>query len=366
MKHKRLKILYTIPNFETAGSGKVVYDLVKHLNLEYFEPEICCFHSRGAFYDEVKSLGFKMHTFNFAVPYRPYISLPFRVLKIARFFKKHRFDIIHSWHWSSDITEPLAAKLAGIPFIYTKKAMGWGNKAWCWRSALSSKIVTVNFDMQAFFKGRLLKKVISIPFGVDTEYYCKQPKRYETPEGIVFKKTDFVILSVVNFIPVKGIEFLIEAFDTIGDKQMKLCFVGDSSNVYGQKMQALARMNPNIYFFGKQQDVRPYHALADVFVIPTRRLGEGLPMAPIEAMASGLFVIGSRVSGIKDVLKPFDDCMFDPDDVMALKEKLIEIKALSEQEKVSLKGAMQAHVKHRFSLTAFIGSHETLYKEVVV
>ena len=26
---KKIKILYTIPNFDTAGSGKVVYDLVK-------------------------------------------------------------------------------------------------------------------------------------------------------------------------------------------------------------------------------------------------------------------------------------------------------------------------------------------------
>ena len=36
----KIKILYTIPNFETAGSGKVVHDLVKGLDKEKFSPEI--------------------------------------------------------------------------------------------------------------------------------------------------------------------------------------------------------------------------------------------------------------------------------------------------------------------------------------
>ena len=43
----KIKILYTIPNFKTAGSGKVVHDLVKGLDKEKFSPEICFFHSKG-------------------------------------------------------------------------------------------------------------------------------------------------------------------------------------------------------------------------------------------------------------------------------------------------------------------------------
>ena len=81
----------------------------------------------------------------------------FRLLKIILFFKKHQFDIIHSWHWSSDFSEPLAAKLGGIHWVYTKKSMGWGNKAWKWRSYLSSKIITINSDMSRFFLNRLSK-----------------------------------------------------------------------------------------------------------------------------------------------------------------------------------------------------------------
>ena len=88
---KRIKILYTIPNFNTAGSGKVVYDLVKGLNKHMFEPEICCFHNKGAYFKTIQELEVKVHLFQFATPYRPYVTFPFRVFKIYKFFKRHRF-----------------------------------------------------------------------------------------------------------------------------------------------------------------------------------------------------------------------------------------------------------------------------------
>ncbi|WP_348799484.1 hypothetical protein [Flavobacterium adhaerens] len=37
---KKLKILYTIPNFDTAGSGKVLYDLAQNLDKDKFEVHI--------------------------------------------------------------------------------------------------------------------------------------------------------------------------------------------------------------------------------------------------------------------------------------------------------------------------------------
>ena len=49
MKNK-IKILYTIPNFDTAGSGKVVYDLVNNIDKTAFSPEICCHHNKGAYF----------------------------------------------------------------------------------------------------------------------------------------------------------------------------------------------------------------------------------------------------------------------------------------------------------------------------
>jgi hypothetical protein len=49
MKHR---ILYTIPNFDTAGSGKVVQDLLKNIDKDLFEVHLLIGHDRGNYFKE--------------------------------------------------------------------------------------------------------------------------------------------------------------------------------------------------------------------------------------------------------------------------------------------------------------------------
>ena len=44
---------------------------------------------------------------------------------IISIFRKLKIDLIHSFHYGSDYSEALAAKFAGIPWVYTKKNMNW-------------------------------------------------------------------------------------------------------------------------------------------------------------------------------------------------------------------------------------------------
>ena len=91
----KLKILYTIPNFDTAGSGKVLYDLVKGLDKGIYEVEIACSSNRGAFFKEIESLGVPIHIVETTTPYRPYLTLLPRIRGIRKFIKENKFDIVH-------------------------------------------------------------------------------------------------------------------------------------------------------------------------------------------------------------------------------------------------------------------------------
>ena len=362
---KKIRILYTIPNFNTAGSGKVVYDLVKGLDKTMFEPEICCFNNKGAFFNEVAALGVPIHIFHFATNLKPYYSLIFRVLKIRKFFKKHQFDIIHSWHWSSDVTEPLAARLAGIPWVYTKKAMSWGSpKLWKLRSRLASKIIVLNRDMIPRFFESMKRKVALIYLGVDTEVYVPQEKVYHTPLGHKFAKDDFVIVSVANLVPIKGIEYLIDAINLINDKHIKLLIVGNNNNEYGQSLIEQNK-NDNIIFIDKQLDVKPYHAVSDVFVIPTKTSWEGLPVAPIEAMSSGRIVIGSNVEGVREVLASFNDFMFESKNKVEIAEKIKWMQSMKDNEREAYARKMRQTALDSFSLKACIENHAVFYNKVL-
>lgn len=364
---KRIRVLYTIPNFNTAGSGKSVYDLVKHIDKTIFEPEIACFHSKGAFFNEVEKLGFKMHIFPFTTAYNPKLTFLSRVLKIRKFFKTNQFDIIHSWHWSSDISEPLAARLAGIPYVYTKKAMGWNNKYWSWRSKLSTKVIVVNEDMIGQYFYNMLPKVSKFPLAIDTDYYKPSEFQSNLADNYSIKKGDFVILSIANLVAVKGIEILFEAVQQLNDDSIKVLIVGNDQNEYAQNLKTYCKNNKNIIFTGKQLEVRPFLALADVFVIPTKDEGrrEGIPNAPLEAMATECVVLGSNISGVKDILKAFPQCLFEASNVEELAEKILYIKNMSIEEGHTLGRAMRDQVIKEFSIKEFLKNHETLYLDLV-
>lgn len=367
MTHKRIRILYTIPNFNTAGSGRSVYDLVKGLDRTVFEPEICCFHKEGAFFYEVEKLGVKIHIFPFTTVYRPRLTFFSRVLEIRSFFKSNKFDIIHSWHWSSDISEPLAAKLAGIPYVYTKKAMGWTSRFWKFRSQLSSKIIVVNQDMIAAYFSSMLHKIENFPLAIDVERFQPMLPSVSLQKQLGLLPNDFVIVTVANLVQVKGIETLLDAVKTLNNPKVKVLIVGDDSAEYAANLKYQYQYQSRIQFLGKQLDVKPYLALSDLFVIPTKDEGrrEGIPNAPLEAMSMERIVIGSNISGIRDILEVFPENMFQADATLELADKIKMIIDMPNNQRHDIQKEMRKRVVDVFSITDFIKRHQLLYQELV-
>jgi glycosyltransferase involved in cell wall biosynthesis len=346
----------------------VVYDLVKGLDKTRFELEILVKHTRGAFFKEVEQLGVPIHVFDYETQYKPFWSFPFRLLKVIRFFKQHDWDIVHSWHWSSDFSEPLAVRLAGKKFVYTKKAMGWGNKAWVWRSQLSNHVIAINKDMMTeFFDPLPSVKATYLPLGMDTECYAPQTYDQDTANQYEISKDDFVVISVVNMVEVKGIEILIEAVVQSEIPNIKLLLVGnDQSNYVEQLKHKYLKDHSNIIFTGKQLNVKEYLSIADVFVIPTKNEGkrEGMPMAPVEAMSMGVPVIGSKVSGISDILEGFDDWTFEASNIDELSKLLHQAYKLPNSELKEIGRRMREKVKNQYTFEAFIMSREQVYESI--
>ncbi|MDO6597691.1 glycosyltransferase [Oceanihabitans sp. 2_MG-2023] len=355
---KKIHILYTIPNFDTAGSGKVVYDLANHLDKKRFKVSIACNNNGGLFFKEVEALDLPIHIILLTKPIRPYYTLISRLKPFRKFLKKEKIDLVHSWNYTSDWTEPLACKLVGVPFIYTKKAMSWGNKHWKIRSYLSAFIITVNTQMQAFFPNK--KQQALIPFGLDTSYYHLE-KFNVTKNTSVFK-----IITVANLVAVKNIELLLEAMYTIKYLPIHLDIVGDMQNEYVNKLQHIVnelQLETQVSFLGKHLDVRPLLAQADVYVIPSKK--EGMPMALVEAMAMQLPVLGANIPGISYVLQEFPDLLFPLSDATLLATKIESIYNLPIQQQQKLGLRLRNYCVKHFSMAAFIKQHEDLYLKIV-
>jgi glycosyltransferase involved in cell wall biosynthesis len=361
---KKIKILYTIPNFNTAGSGKVLYDLAKEIDKERFDISIACKHSKGVFFEEVRALGLPIYLIDATVPLRPYYNLLLRVKPFKNFIKEHQFDIVHSWHWSSDWTEALAVRMAGVKWLYTKKAMGFKSLHWKIRSYLSSFIITINGEMHAYFPYK--KQQTLIPLGIDTNHYNRDLFKVKKSLDI----RGFQIITVANLVPVKGIQILIKAINLLNDQSIKLTVLGDYNNVYVKTLIALRdelAMNNQIFFVGKQLDVRPFLAVSDLYVIPTLDEGrkEGMPMALVEAMAMGLPVLGSDISGINYVLKDFPELLFKASDFKLLSTKIEMLYQKTHVERSLIGKALHDYCETYFSMAAFINAHEQLYLKLI-
>ena len=128
-------------------------------------------------------------------------------------------------------------------------------------------------------------------------------------------KNELIILSVANISPVKGINILISSFKILSARYnfLRLFIVGDKSTNYAMRVEQEAKVvSLDLKFISQEKikEVKDYYSIADIFVLPTIKKGEGCPVSLLEAMSCGIPSIASKVSGIKDILKPFPELCF--------------------------------------------------------
>ncbi len=367
----KIKVLYTIPNFDTAGSGKALLKIASRLDKTLFEPHICCFHDKGEFFKIVESSGIPVHLYPYTTPMIPRIRGFKNAWKISRFLKKGKFDLIHSFHYADDYSEGLAAKLAGIKWVFTKKNMNWGASSWKLRSKIASGIIAQNTDMiKDFFPG--FKNVGLIGRGVDTSEFKPLAPATHLIDEFNLPEAAKVILMVANLVPVKGAEVLLEAFNTVADRfdDLYLFYVGDNQSDYGDKIKSLAAQSPKndrIIFTGKRLDVKDFHSITNIFVLPTLDEGrrEGSPVSLLEAMASGSFSLASDVPGIRDQLSSLQDQLFSPANSQELSDKLSKYLSYGEESMKLLIEDQLKLVREKFTIEREVKDHENFYLKIL-
>jgi glycosyltransferase involved in cell wall biosynthesis len=126
----------------------------------------------------------------------------------------------------------------------------------------------------------------------------------------------------------KNIEMLINCLPQIGIKNLYLLVVGDGSTKadlrYKDSLQGLARklgIDKNVIFtvWLEKKELWKIYPASDLFILPS--LSEGMPNALLEALGVGLACMGSKISGVKDILQ-YEALMFDPEDEKGLVEKI--------------------------------------------
>jgi phosphatidylinositol alpha-1,6-mannosyltransferase len=182
--------------------------------------------------------------------------------------------------------------------------------------------------------------VAIIPNGVDTDQYIPgEPIPDEGP---------LKLICVARLIKRKGQHHLIEAINriTLQGIDIRLYLVG-SGDAEGELRELIAtlQIEDQVKFLGyiPREEIPVYYSQAHVFVLPS--YNEGMSVATLEAMASGLPVIVSRTPGTEElVIEGENGLIFEWGDIDLLTQHLLKLdsdRTLARQ--MALGSRIQAH-----------------------
>ena len=179
-------------------------------------------------------------------------------------------------------------------------------------------------------------RVVVIPNGVDTQFFrpdMQSGENVRIKHGLVGRS---IILYVGRLARLKGVDYLLKAVDMLvnqsGQRNAAFVLVGSPSfDATEQPIdipEALGfikryNLQDHVLLTGSlhYKEVREWYQACDIFVLPS--LAEGDPLVTLEAMASGLPIIGTRVGGIPNQIRDgWNGFLIEPGDEKQLAERI--------------------------------------------
>jgi glycosyltransferase involved in cell wall biosynthesis len=233
-------------------------------------------------------------------------------------------------------------------------------------------LVSVNaedFDAAGRFAGIAQDHVRLIPgIGVDCERFAPDAVpaeqiacvRGELGGGAV---EPFIVTMIAEFAPVKRHELALEALARVRDPRVHLALVGHGPLAADvrERVENLG-LSGRVTFAGYRSDIPAVLAASDVLLITSER--EGLNRSVLEAMASGVPVVGTDTRGITDAIGREAGWIVGHDDVAAL-AAAIDAAASDPDALARLGAAARARACAEFSLDKILAAYDGLYREAL-
>ena len=206
-----------------------------------------------------------------------------------------------------------------------------------------------------------------VPNGVDTTRYtpaASAEAKDAMRAALGWPKKGLVFLYVGRFSPEKRLAPFVDAWADATHKARGTFFFalvgGGAEEPAIVSSVRFARAQDRVKILAVREEVASIYAAADVFVLPSS--SEGLSNALLEAMASGLAVLASRVGGTPDaVADGRSGLLFSPGDQAELERQLGKLLERPELAMLMGKSARDAAVE-KFSLDRVAERCEQLYR----
>lgn len=235
---------------------------------------------------------------------------------LKKVIDSNHFDIIHCHTPVGSVLGRLCAipaRKKGTKVFYTAHGFhfykGAPLKNWLlyypveWLCAhFTDVLITINQeDFHRAQRTMHAKRVEYIPgVGIDIQKFCSiSVDKKEKRRSLGIPNDAILLLSVGELIRRKNHELVIRAIPQLHNVHYAIAGQGELSSYLKQLIYDL-HVEDRVHLLGFRSDVSELYKTADIFVFPS--IHEGLPVAVMEAMASGLPCAVSNIRGNSDLI----------------------------------------------------------------
>lgn len=385
--------MQVVNNLDIGGAQEVVRTLAAYL-IEHGSPTVVCTLRDGPLRSEIEGMGITVEV----LPGRnhSFLSLP-KFLKEIAGIRKGLIHLVRKY----DIDVVQTHLLRGLDFLVASLKLSFPNLLVFWtvhnyqfelradqlpghRWLLAPKkyihnllyrrvsdringFIAVSDEVEEAIRQTIRvdqHRITTIRNGVDVRRYQRNVDRMAIRASLGLEEEDQVMILVGTLKEQKGHTYLIQAAAPIiaQNNNLHILFPGDGPRRASlqQQVQQLG-LEKHIHFLGSRKDIPDLLAASDYFVLPS--LWEGLPMALIEAMAGGLPVIATCVSGSQQVVVPGETgLLVPPGDVDQLRQAMAEMITHPERaKKMGKAGSVRAEAFYGAGKQA--NEHLALYQK---
>ena len=365
------RLLHVITTLDRGGAEMHLLSLVGNLPSDRYQVTVAYLKGPGQLTTEFEAAGARVVRFGMWGPADPIL-----VLRLARWIRSERFEIVHTHLFKADVHAALAARLGGAPglvcskhnqdqYLDRKVFRRLGRAV----GRLPDRTIVISRAVERFMSDRGCAdpdRTRLVYYGIDLEAFDRAAAGETVRPEIGIDPDAIAAVCVARLYPQKGYPHLLEAFARVAPElpEARLVVVGDGPDRSALEAQVdRLDLKEAVRFTGQRDDIPRVLASMDLFVLPS--LWEGFGLVFLEAAAARLATIGSQVGPIPEVVAEGETgLLVPPADPDALAEALRDLLTDASKRK-RLGEAGRQRAASRFCLNRMVTETEEVYDEVI-
>jgi glycosyltransferase involved in cell wall biosynthesis len=310
MANRKLSVLHVVLSLDAGGLERVVIDLTREAAELGQAASILCIEKPGVLASQAEAV-----TTIHCAAKGPGLRWT-AVDRIRSILRELRPDVVHTHQIPALLyLAPISRQLTPIlvhtehnnqfrRFITFREQLTYSSMLVI-AGPRADRIFAVSEDAtQSIRRTRIIPqhKLFTVPNGIDFSRFRVRQRNLALRQSLGIPPDSIVLGNIGRLDEVKRPDILIDAFAKVRSEfpASHLLLVGDGPLMSELRQQAAElQIADRVHFAGFQPNPELYLAMLDVFVLTSRM--EGMPLSVLEAAASGIPVIASKVGGLEEM-----------------------------------------------------------------